>query len=128
MDGTTALVELGLAPSATASQISRAFRELAKRTHPDLRGSGAAFRRLREARDVALAAAPVETIQAVDTNVPAPAPSPWLTDLGMPATRFDRTDSRGRPVTAPPAIHSRTDQPDGQGLHFADHLALALAG
>ncbi len=128
MDGTTALVELGLAPGATSSQISRAFRELAKRTHPDLRGSAAAFRRLREAREVALAAAPVEAFLVVEANGPAPASGPWLTDMDAPTPRFDRTDSGGRPVTARPAIHSHADRPDDQGLHFADHLALALAG
>jgi hypothetical protein len=52
---TWALGVLGLAPGATASEIKRAFRVAALRTHPDRGGDDAAFIDARRALDVALA-------------------------------------------------------------------------
>ncbi|MCP5029276.1 MAG: J domain-containing protein [Actinomycetia bacterium] len=136
MDGTTALVELALGPGATASEISRAFRELAKRTHPDLRGSAAAFRRLRRARDVALAQAvpePTDAPIAPAVDPPPAATGPWLVSPAPSACHFDRHDSLRRPTPGgterpgPPVGPLHRDRADHNGLRFADHLAHALA-
>ena len=45
---------LGLAPNASQAQIDHAYREWAKRYHPDVKGSGnpAEFIRIKEAHDI----------------------------------------------------------------------------
>lgn len=43
------LAILGLAPGASAEEITRAYREQAKRAHPDAGGSAEAFRAVRAA-------------------------------------------------------------------------------
>ena len=58
MDGSAARAVLGVAPGTSRAHIDIAFRRLAKATHPDRGGSAAAFRRLLEARQVALDTAP----------------------------------------------------------------------
>ena len=126
MDGPTALAVLGLGPCATASEISRAFRELAKRTHPDHQGCAAAFHRLRTARDVALgSAAPAVSAAPVIAAAPAApdATGPWLTGRPHRRPAFDRVDSPRR-VSTPPSSPTRTDP---TGLRFVDHLTHALA-
>ena len=59
MDGSAARAVLGVAPGTSRAHIDIAFRRLAKVAHPDRGGSPAAFRRLLEARQVALDAAPI---------------------------------------------------------------------
>ena len=44
-----AFEELGVAPDASAREVTRAYRQQVKETHPDQGGDEAAFRRLREA-------------------------------------------------------------------------------
>jgi hypothetical protein len=113
MDGTTALVVLGLAPGASASEIKAAFRAGAKRTHPDRRGASEAFRLLRSAYEAALAARA------------APAPGAerswrWVERAAPPST-LDVRDVQGRPAPRCPRAR-RPARPS-----FDEVLAVALA-
>ena len=70
MDVFTARALLGVSSSADAEQIKRAFRAKAREAHPDRGGTPAAFRRLVEAQNAALAGVPAEVRPA----------SVWLTE------------------------------------------------
>lgn len=99
MDGSAARAVLGVAPGTSRAHIDIAFRRLAKATHPDRGGSAAAFRRLLEARQVALDAAPVArpSMPFIDATTLPDAPS-W----------------------------GFTPQPTQPSMSFASHLRVAM--
>ncbi|MEM7285205.1 MAG: J domain-containing protein [Actinomycetota bacterium] len=100
MDGSAARAVLGVAPGTSRADIDIAFRRLAKATHPDRGGSAAAFRRLLEARQTALDAAPVV----------APPRMPFIDAASLPdAPRWD--------VPRRPTAATRS---------FASHLRVAM--
>jgi len=60
MDGTSARAALGLPPDASRYDVKRAFRSLAKQSHPDRGGDRATFEHLTRAYDIACASAMVQ--------------------------------------------------------------------
>ena len=77
MDGSAARAVLGVAPGTSRAHIDIAFRRLAKATHPDRGGSAAAFRRLLEARQVALDSVPMDrpSVPFIDATALPDAPT-----------------------------------------------------
>jgi hypothetical protein len=80
---------LGLTPDATEDEVARAYRELAKRWHPDLPGAGGADAHARMARLNAAydairaggdAGARTATTPQPAARAPRPRPGSWLSD------------------------------------------------
>jgi hypothetical protein len=101
MDGANALALLGLDDSATAVDVTRAFRAAALRSHPDHGGSRDDFELYRAA------------YVALKNRPPARRPSPFLNFTPTPVAAFDAYDATRTP-RAP------------QRPSFADELRAAL--
>lgn len=90
---------LGVLPEQGPDAARRAFRRLARRCHPDLRGGtgdGAAFRRLRAAHDAVMAwhaEAPDELAPPVDVEVVWPVPRPSAAPPKATPRRFGPADA-----------------------------------
>jgi len=94
---------LGLPPDATRDEAQRAFRRLAKETHPDTGGDPSAFR--------AVAGAWAELGALLPHDCRRPAPSPHLAAYRAPVSRVLWTERRApvRPVRPDFAAFLRTE-------------------
>lgn len=106
MDGSAARAVLGVAPGTSRAEIDNAFRRLAKAAHPDRGGSAATFRRLLQARQVALDAASPHAPASLGRRRSRP-PVPFIDAAALPdAPRWD-VPRRPRPATRSFATHLR---------------------
>lgn len=105
MDDRDPRAVLGLPPDATRDDAQRAFRRLAKVTHPDAGGDAARFRVVAGAWEALIAVLPAEP-ETPANRVPAAArraqPSPHVRAYRQPASRVVWAEFR------PPAAPSRT--------------------
>ncbi len=84
MDGTSARAVLGLAPGACRYEVKRAYRALAKRTHPDAGGHREHFEQLTAAYELALRSVPRSPF-LLPTTMPA------ASEVGPPRRRRPRS-------------------------------------
>lgn len=93
---------LGLPEDADLGQARRAFRQLAKRTHPDAGGDGPTFAEIADAFAALRAQLPPAPITSTPT-APARRPSPfdWILQPGPPVTVLA---SHRRAATSPAPV------------------------